>query len=449
MSLKRLLIANRGEIAIRIARAAAHLGITTLGIYSKDDAASAHLRFVDKGLALSKQGVSAYLDGDEIIEAATGEDCDAVHPGYGFLAEDADFARACEQAGLTFVGPRPEVLDLFGNKASARARAEEQAVPILRGSDQDTSLEECRAFFASLGEEGAVMLKAVAGGGGRGMRPVTKAEDLEDAYPRCRSEAEMAFGSPEVYIEECVRRPRHVEVQILGDKGGNIIHLGTRECSLQRRRQKLIELAPAPDLEPDLVEQITGAAMKLAQSVNYSSLGTFEFLVSPKLPDGFAFIEANARVQVEHTVTEEVTGIDLVEAQLEIAADKTLDGLGISSPIETSGLAMQLRINAESLDADGQVRPASGEISVYEPPSGPQVRIDSCGHTGFRPNPNFDTLLAKLIVHSRDPSPLHYSAVRFAPWKNSASRESRPTFPYLLQFFATMNSSPVPFTPNG
>ena len=405
MSLKRLLIANRGEIAIRIARATAHLGITALGVYSKDDAASAHLRFVDKGLALSKQGVLAYLDGDAIIKAAEGEDCDAVHPGYGFLAEDAGFARACKEAGLTFVGPRPEVLDLFGNKALARTHAAEQAEPILRGTTQDTSLKECRAFFASLGKGGAVMLKAVAGGGGRGMRPVTKTEDLEDALARCRSEAEKAFGSPEVYIEECVTSPRHVEVQILGDQCGNIIHLGTRECSLQRRRQKLIELAPAPDLEPDLEEKITSAAIKLAQSINYSSLGTFEFLVSPKLPSGFAFIEANARVQVEHTVTEEVTGIDLVEAQLEIAAGKSLDQLGISSPIKTEGRAIQLRINAESLNADGQVRPASGEISVYEPPSGPQVRIDCCGHTGFRPNPNFDTLLAKLIVHSRDPSP--------------------------------------------
>lgn len=405
MSLKKLLIANRGEIVIRIARAAAHLGATTIGVYSKDDAASAHLQFVDKGLALSKTGVSAYLDGDEIIEAATRENCDAVHPGYGFLAEDAGFARACEQAGLRFVGPSPEILELFGNKALARTHAETQNVPILSGTNQDTSLKECRAFLASLGKNGAVMLKAVSGGGGRGMRLVSKAGDLEDALARCRSEAEKGFGSPEVYIEEWLKNPRHIEVQILGDHDGNIIHLGTRECSLQRRRQKLIELAPAPDLEATLTEEITHAACVLAQSVSYSSLGTFEFLVSSQLPQGFAFIEVNARVQVEHTITEEVTGIDLVESQLEIAADKTIDQLGIAAPVKTRGLAVQLRINAESLDANGSVRPASGEISVFEPPSGPRVRIDGCGHAGFRPNPNFDTLLAKLILHSHDPSP--------------------------------------------
>ena len=405
MPLKKLLISNRGEIAIRIARAAAQLGITTLGIHSKDDASSLHLDFVDKRIALSQAGVRAYLDRDEIIEVAKREDCDAVHPGYGFLAEDAEFARACTQAGLKFIGPTPEILDLFGNKASARAHAKNLNVPTLRGTNQDTNLEECQAFHASLGNESAVMLKAAAGGGGRGMRLVTSADDMEDAFLRCRSEAEKAFGASEVYIEEWLEQARHIEVQVLGDEAGAIIHLGTRECSLQRRRQKLIELAPAPNLEADLSRKITEAAMSLAKSVSYGSLGTFEFLVSPNLPREFAFIEANARVQVEHTVTEEVTGIDLVETQLEVAAGRTLNQLGITAPITTNGLAIQLRINAESLDADGQLRPSSGEISLYEPPSGPRIRIDACGHQGFRPNPSFDTLLAKLIVHSRDPSP--------------------------------------------
>ncbi len=405
MSFQRILISNRGEIAVRIARAVTNLGMSPIGVYSRDDASSAHRNFVDNDVALSKAGVSAYLDRDEMISAARGEECEALHPGYGFLAEDAGFAQACKQAGLAFVGPKPEILELFGNKALARAHAEAQGVPVLRGTNQDTRLEECRAFFDSLGRDRAVMLKAVAGGGGRGMRPVTKASNLKDALARCRSEAEKAFGSAAVYIEEWLGDARHIEVQILGDQEGNIIHFGTRECSLQRRRQKLIELAPAPHLDATLREQITQAAMKLAQSVDYESLGTFEFLVSPSLSNGFAFIEANARVQVEHTVTEEVTGIDLVEAQIEIASGKTLEQLGLSAPIKTNGLAIQLRINAESLDTDGQIRPANGEISVYEPPSGPRVRIDGCGHRGFRPNPSFDTLLAKLILHSRDPSP--------------------------------------------
>ena len=404
MPLNRILIANRGEIAIRIARAAANLGLSTVGIYSKDDAAALHTRRVDIALELAKAGVAAYLDGAQIAELAARHQCDGVHPGYGFLAENADFARAVEARDLTFVGPSKRVLELFGDKTSARKHALSLGVPVLRGTSEDTSLEDCRAFFESLNPGSSVMLKAAQGGGGRGMRRVDAASELENALARCRSEAKKAFGAAEVYIEERVAEARHIEVQILGDAAGSIIHLGTRECSLQRKRQKLIEIAPAPNLDQKLEGEIIDAALMLARSVEYTSLGTFEFLVSPSLPKGFAFIEANARVQVEHTVSEEVTGVDLVEAQLRIAAGTSLEAQGLGGNVLPRGRAIELRINAETLDADGEVKPSTGEISVYERPGGPGIRVDDCAHAGFKPNPSFDTMFAKLIVHSRSPN---------------------------------------------
>ena len=404
MPLTRVLIANRGEIAIRIARAAANLGISTVGIHSKDDASALHTRIVDESLELPKAGVSAYLDGGHIAELALGHACDAVHPGYGFLAEDVDFARAVEAKHLTFVGPSLAALELFGNKSRARSHAESLGLPVLRGTSEDTSLEDCQAFFQALAAGASVMLKAAQGGGGRGMRRVDSVQDLEGALARCRSEAEKAFGCADVYIEEHVAQARHIEVQVLGDASGTIIHLGTRECSVQRRRQKLIEIAPAPDLDEALEREIIDAAMSLARSVDYSSLGTFEFLVSPSLASGFAFIEANARVQVEHTVTEEVTGVDLIEAALEIAAGKSLAEIGLDQDAKPQGRALELRINAETLDGNGEIKPATGEITVYERPGGPGIRIDDCAEVGFRPNPSFDTMFAKLIVHSRSPS---------------------------------------------
>ena len=402
MNLSRLLIANRGEIAIRISRGAANLGIATVGVYSEDDASSLHCRMVDHAVSLKGSGTSAYLDGQQLIEIAATEGCDAVHPGYGFLAEDAEFSSACVGAGLRFVGPEAAILELFGNKARARAHAKQLGVPVLRGTDRNTSLEECVAFIESLDEGATAMIKAVAGGGGRGMRRVCAGDDLASAFARCQSEAEKAFGSPEVYVEECLDNARHIEVQVLGDARGNIVHLGTRECSLQRRRQKLIELAPATNLDAETREKILTAAMDIARSVRYSSLGTFEFLVDATSERVSAFIEANARLQVEHTVTEQVTGVDLVEAQLEIARGKTLEDLGLCRQFEPQGLAVELRVNAETMDVDGEVRPSSGTIERYEIPSGPGVRVDGSGYAGLTPNTAFDSLLAKLVVHSRD-----------------------------------------------
>ena len=401
MPLNRILIANRGEIAVRIARAAANLGIATVGIHAKDDASALHTRIVDQAIELPRAGVAAYLDGEQIAGLAVGQACDGIHPGYGFLSEDADFARASLAKGVAFVGPSSEVLALFGNKSGARKLAESFGVPVLRGTHQDTSLKDCRAFFESLGDSASVMLKAAQGGGGRGMRRVDAIEDIESALNRCRSEARKAFGSEEVYIEECVPKARHIEVQVLGDGDGKVVHLGTRECSLQRRRQKLIEIAPAPNLDEALAAKVIEAALLLACKVGYTSLGTFEFLVGPSLTHGFAFIEANARVQVEHTVTEAVTGIDLIEAQLEIAAGASLDQLGLGEHAKPQGMAIELRINAESIDAKGGVKPSTGTITHYQPPGGPGVRVDDCAHVGFTPNPSFDTMFAKLIVHSR------------------------------------------------
>ncbi len=404
MAFNRLLIANRGEIAIRIARAAANLGISTIGIYSKDDASALHTQHMDNAIEISKAGVPAYLDAEQIAQAALNEACDAVHPGYGFLAEDAEFAQIVRHKGLTFVGPNIEALRLFGNKSLARRQAESLGVPVLLGTSEDTSLAHCQAFFRSLPSGRSVMLKAAHGGGGRGMRRVDCEADLESAFARCRSEAKSAFGSEQLFIEECVTHARHIEVQTLGDAHRHIIHFGTRECSLQRRRQKLIEIAPAPYLDKQLEGEIIDAAMTLARSVDYNSLGTFEFLLDPSLPQGFAFIEANARVQVEHTVTEEVTGVDLVEAQLNVAAGLSLDELGLSQEITPQGHAIELRINAERYDENGEIKPSVGQITAYARPGGPGIRIDDCAEVGYAPNPNFDTLIAKLIASSRAPN---------------------------------------------
>jgi len=404
--LKRLLIANRGEIAIRIMRAAAELGIGTVAVFSEDDAQSLHTRKADGARPLRGKGVAAYLDIDTIITIAKDAGCDAIHPGYGFLSENALFARRCVEAGLIFVGPRVEVLELFGNKVQARALAERCGVLVQRGTATAATLEDARTFLSSLEVDGAMMIKAVAGGGGRGIRTVTRPEDVEEAYARCRSEALQAFGDGDVYVEQLVSRARHIEVQIVGDGSGAVTHLGERECSIQRRHQKIVEMAPSPGLPSGLRTRLTAAAVKIAETVRYNSLGTFEFLVDAhNLSDDspFAFIEANARLQVEHTVTEEVTGVDLVQAQLQLASGRPLTDLHLQQADTPTprGFALQVRVNMETMNSDGSVRPAGGTLSAFEPPSGPGVRVDSFGYVGYRTSPNFDSLLAKLICHSR------------------------------------------------
>ena len=401
--LKRLLIANRGEIAIRIARTAAEMGVSTVMVFSADDAASLHAKAGDHAVGLNGSGPAAYLDGAQIIAVAKEAGCDAVHPGYGFLSENAAFARACGEAGLIFVGPAPGALEVFGDKVKARALAESVGVPVLPGSIGAVSLNEAERLLTSLGDGGAVMLKALAGGGGRGMRPVHRAEDMAAAYERCRSEALQAFGNGEVYVEQFFPRAKHVEVQIIGD-GAMVVHAWDRECSAQRQRQKVIEIAPAVGISDDLRAELLDSAVALGKAARYRNLGTIEFLVDQTgaSTPPYAFIEANPRLQVEHTVTEAVTGLDLVGIQLEIASGRSLADLGLSQDKIPAprGVAIQARVNLETMNADGSVRPAGGTLSAYEPPSGPGVRVDGFGYGGYRTSARFDSLLAKVIVHT-------------------------------------------------
>ena len=398
---QRLLVANRGEIAGRIIRAGAGLGIDTVAIHTADDAAAPHVALADQAVALPGTGVAGYLDIDAIIAAGRAVGADALHPGYGFLAENPDLAAACDEAGITFVGPTVAQLRLFGDKVAARAAAVEAGVPVLAGSEGAATIAEAADLLAA---HGAVMLKAIAGGGGRGMRAVTEAADLERAWERCRSEASTAFGQGDLYVEQLVAVARHIEVQIVGD-GTDVVHLGERDCSVQRRNQKLVEIAPAPSLGDDLRRAIADAATAIGRAVDYEGVGTIEFLVdatprattTDEVP-GYWFIEANARIQVEHTVTEEVTGVDLVETQLHLASGATLAEVGLAEPPPARGWAIQARINAETIAADGTTRPSSGTVTTVDLASGPGVRIDGALHGGMALNPNYDSLLAKLVV---------------------------------------------------
>ncbi|CAN7205233.1 MULTISPECIES: carboxyl transferase domain-containing protein [unclassified Variovorax] len=404
---RRILIANRGEIAVRLVRALRDLGIESVAVHAKDDANALHVQLADTAIALGATGPSAYLDIAALIAIAREQGCDAVHPGYGFLSERSDFAQACAKAGLRFIGPTPEQLALFGDKARARALAEQCDVPVMPGSAGAVTLAEAQAFFAAQQAEGAgVMVKAIGGGGGRGMRAVLNAADLPGAHARCVSEAKAAFGVEGVYVERLMRNARHIEVQVLGD-GSAVASLGERECTLQRRFQKLVEIAPSPSLSSALRERITQAALRMAQAVDYEGLGTFEFLVdeqSKNLP--FVFIEANPRLQVEHTVTEAVTGLDLVQLQIAVASGQPLAALGIDANRSAAqrGFAVQWRINAETLDVESNARPSGGILSRFDLPAGPGVRVDTHGYAGLAPSPHYDTLLAKLIVHSSSPS---------------------------------------------
>lgn len=406
--LKKVLIANRGEIALRIIRALQELGIPSLAIYAEDDADAAHVKAADEAVALNASGPATYLDGAHLLQIAREQGCDALHPGYGFLSESADFARACAAAGVRFIGPTPAQLVLLGDKAKARALAQQCGVPLMPGSTEAVTLSQAQQFFAQQQADGAsgIMIKAIGGGGGRGMRAVTQADEVAAAYERCRSEAQAAFGVDGVYVERLMTGARHIEVQILGDGSEWPLALGERECTLQRRFQKLVEIAPSPSLPQPLRERITADALRMAAEIRYESLGTFEFLVdlrSQSLP--YVFIEANPRLQVEHTITEEVFGVDLVQAQIAIAAGEHFADLGldVNAPPMPRGYAMQWRINAETLDAQGQSRPGSGPISHLRWPQGPGIRVDSHAQQGVAPSPHYDTLLAKLIVHSHAP----------------------------------------------
>ena len=393
--LERVLISNRGEIAIRIVKAASALGMESVGVYPAADSLSLHTRLATSAVQIGNGApddpVAAYLDAEALVAAAQQSGCDCVHPGYGFLAENADFAQQCADAELAFVGPPPAALSLFGDKVRSRQLAASLDIPVVPGSDDPVPSASDAADLAELLGY-PVMLKAAAGGGGRGMRRVTSADSMAEAFARCRSEAEAAFGSGAVFVEKLVERPRHIEVQVLADGHGDVVHLHERDCSVQLRNQKVIETAPAPGLDADLRDRILADAVKLVAAAGYANAGTVEFLVVPETGEHF-FIECNARIQVEHTVTEQVTGIDLVEAQFRIAAGATLASLGLGSQDAVGaprGAAVQARVVARG----------AGTLSAYKEPTGPGVRVDGCGYVGYAPPPQFDPLLAKVIAAS-------------------------------------------------
>ncbi len=388
MTLSRVLIANRGEIAVRIARAAAEAGIGSVAVYATDDAGSLHVTAANHAVALPGAGARAYLDVEAIVGVAKAEGCDALHPGYGFLSENAGLARACADAGIVFIGPSPEHLETFGDKAAARALAAERGVPLIPGTGA-ISPDGARAFQA---QHGAIMLKARAGGGGRGMRAVLDPGELDAAFAACEREAQAAFGDGGLYAEKRIERARHIEVQIVGD-GSRVLAIGDRDCSLQRRNQKLVEIAPAA-----LSHRLRAELWRHAEALGagYLGLATVEFLVDAETDEAF-FLEVNPRLQVEHTVTEEVTGLDLVRLQFALAAGAALD---LDVP-PAFGVAIQARINAETLSADGLVKPSSGTITAWSPPGGPGVRVDAGVAAGTVVGAAYDSLLAKVIARGR------------------------------------------------
>ncbi len=399
--MNKVLIANRGEVAIRVARTCCDYGVATVGVYSEDDVAALHKEAVDEAHALRGIGPAAYLDVEQLLRIAGATECDAVHPGYGFLSESATFSRAVEEAGLAFIGPSPEVLSLFGDKTEARRLAASLEVPVLAGTDSKASVGDAMRFLEGLGEGRAVMVKAVSGGGGRGMRVARNAQEVEEAFARAGTEAEAAFGDGRLYVEELLASVRHIEVQLVGD-GRAVTHLWDRDCSLQRQRQKVVEIAPAVTV-PDIVRQrLWNAAVALGEAAGLASLCTIEFLVETGRDNPrFVFIEANPRLQVEHTVTEEVTDLDLVMVQLMLADGASLAdvmaGVAGGGP---RGIAVQARVNLERMDAEGTVRPSAGRIDTYAPPGGPGVRVDGAGYAGYEPPLTFDSLVAKVVVHS-------------------------------------------------
>lgn len=398
--MQRLLIANRGEIAVRIARTAREMGLETVGVFAFEDEAIAAGYGMDDCLPLEGRGAAAYLNVEQIVQLAVTQGCDALHPGYGFLSESPLLAEACARATINFIGPSPRTLELFGDKSAARGLAIQEGIPVVPGISAPATIEDVSRFLSSLSADSSVMLKAAAGGGGRGMRIVSDQKELAKAFERCQSEAMKSFGSDSLFAERFVEHARHIEIQILADEAGNVSHLWERDCTLQRRHQKLIEIAPAPGLDPALRAKLIEAAKTLAKASDFQGIGTFEFLVASS--GEHFFMEANPRLQVEHTVTEEITGIDLVATQLRIAQGTKLEELGLSEPPTTQGHAIQFRILAETLSPKGEPLPSGGQIESFETPGGPGIRIDTAMRRGLAPHPAFDSLLAKLIVWNPD-----------------------------------------------
>ncbi|NLQ17767.1 acetyl-CoA carboxylase biotin carboxylase subunit [Marinomonas sp. M1K-6] len=388
--LKKVLIANRGEIAVRIIRACSEAGIRSVAIFTEPDRYALHVKRADESYSLGDDPLAGYLDPLRLVNLAVETGCDAIHPGYGFLSENAHFAELCEQKGVAFIGPHSSVIHKMGDKTQARDSMRAAGIPITPGSEGNlANLDEAIALAGKVGYP--VMIKATSGGGGRGIRRCDTPEELTSQYPRVISEATKAFGSAEVFLEKCIVDPSHIEVQILADSQGNTVHLFERDCSIQRRNQKLIEIAPSPQLTPEQRQYICDLAVRAAKAVNYVNAGTVEFLLSG---NEVYFMEMNTRVQVEHTITEQITGVDIVREQLRIAA-----GLPLSfrqEDIHYRGYAMQFRINAE--DPKNDFLPSFGRITHYYAPGGPGVRVDTAIYTGYEIPPYFDSMCLKLVV---------------------------------------------------
>ena len=393
---KKILIANRGEIALRIIRACHEMGIRAVAVYSEADRSSLHVRYADEAYCIGKgPAAGSYLNIPQIIAACEISDAEAVHPGYGFLAENAHFAEVCESCNIKFIGPTQKTIEQMGDKSNARKLAAENGVPTVPGSKGIVAtVDDALAVAHSIGYP--VIIKATAGGGGRGMRVVHTDISLANAFSTARAEAESCFGNPAVYIEKYVEEPRHVEIQILADEHGNTIHLGERDCTMQRRHQKLIEESPSPIVDEDMRLRMGDAACAIARASGYSSAGTVEFIVDEH--GNFYFMEMNTRVQVEHCVTELATGIDIVRQQISIANGEPL--LLSQDEIKLEGWTIECRINAE--DPDRNFMPCPGTMTTYIPPGGPGVRIDGIGYTGYTIPSLYDSMIAKVIVHARD-----------------------------------------------
>ncbi|HKH11592.1 MAG TPA: acetyl-CoA carboxylase biotin carboxylase subunit [Rubrobacter sp.] len=386
----KVLVANRGEIALRVVRACQELGVSAVAVYSDADESALHVRHADEAVRIGPPpAAKSYLNVDALIGAAKETGAEAVHPGYGFLAENAGFAAACRDAGLAFVGPSAEAIEKMGNKSAARRLAEEAGVPVVPGSDAASSPDEAAQTAGEIGYP--IMVKAAAGGGGRGIRVAEDEEGLRKAVQVASREAEAAFGDGTLYLEKLLVAPRHVEVQIMADHEGNVVHLYERECSMQRRRQKVLEEAPSPGIGPEVRAKMTEAAVRLAREAGYANAGTVEFLVEG---EEFFFIEMNTRIQVEHPVTEMLTGVDLVKEQIRVAAGEPLSLRQDDVPMV--GHAMEFRINAE--DPDNDFMPSPGEVTFLDVPGGPGVRIDSAIYQGYKIPPFYDSMVGKLVV---------------------------------------------------
>lgn len=392
----KILVANRGEIAVRIIRALKELSISSVAVYSEADRQSLHVKIADEAYCIGPVNSSqSYLNIPAIMSVAEVSGADAIHPGYGFLAENAHFAEVCESSGVKFIGPTSEVISLMGDKVKARETMIKAGVPVVPGTENSLDdLEKTLEISEKIGYP--VIVKAAAGGGGKGMRIAHNSRDLKKSIQTAQTEAQAAFGNAEVYLEKYIEEPRHIEFQILADEYGNVIHLGERDCSIQRRHQKIIEEAPSPALEPELREKMGMIAVKVAKAVDYTNAGTVEFLLDND--NNYYFIEMNTRIQVEHPVTELVTGIDLIKEQIKVAAGYELDYT--QEDIRINGVALECRINAE--DPEKNFMPSPGELKTYVVPGGPGVRIDSGVYPGYFIPPYYDSMVAKLIIWEED-----------------------------------------------